>query len=165
MPLDLEDLAMQVALRIYSVLGGKNEKVKADAFVRRAKELPSIVKQVGLSQSVAFYLSKISKHREYEDIFRVISEACSDKSCVNSLREDSEGEGKGYTTLLATLAYAIENIAKEAKLDNCINLSSVKFVAECMLTLKKRKLLISVESQLTPYLITIKRMFEALFST
>ncbi len=162
MPLDLESLALKVTLRIYEALGGKREKVKAEALVRRAKDLPSLVKQAGLFQSIALYLSKVENENKYESIYKIVSGVVCGE-CKKSLSNDKEGEGKGYTTLLTVLAYAISTVLKE-RLKECKNLSNIRSLAQCALRLKESNLLLSTESQLTPYLITVKRMFEALFT-
>lgn len=162
MSLDLESLALKVTLRIYEALEGKGEKVKAEALVRRAKDLPSLVKQAGLFQSIALYLSKVDSEKNYENIYKIVSGVVGEEY-RKSLKSDKEGEGKGYATLLAVLSYAISAVMK-GKLRECEDLSNIKSLAQCALQLKESNLLLSIESQLTPYLITVKRMFEALFT-
>ncbi len=166
---DLESLAVKVAIKTDEIL--KSYKInEADALSRRAKELPSLIQQAGLFQSIAFYLSKIENENLYKKIYGLLSsqqqslQQTVDENEKKLLEEEVSGEGRGYTFLLAVLTYAIYEYSKRIPgLKDCHDMGGISNVARCMLELREKGLLLMVERALIPYLITVKRLFEALY--
>lgn len=164
--LDLESLAIKVAINTEEFLKECNvESSKARALSRRARELPSLIQQAGLFQATVFYLSKIEDEDVYREAYKAIAGKGGEEKVCRSVREEVTGEGKGYAFLLAVLSYAISEYSKISGDDKkeCNDLSSKVNVAKCLLALRESGLLLAVERALTPYVLTIKRLFEALF--
>ena len=170
--LDLESLAVRSAIKIEEFLRCCNiDSRSAKALSRRAEELPSLIQQAGLFQAIVFYLSKIEDEL-YSQVYDVIAadqqQSGRTKSVdCRSLVEEVTSEGGGYTVLLATLSYAISRYVSgvhgQSMVDHCSNLRSKVDVAKCLLNLREKGLLLSVERALTPFALTVKRLFEALF--
>lgn len=177
--LDLELLATKIILNADNVLTKCGLKRKdAKALSRRAKELPSLIQQAGLFQAVAFYLSKINENL-YKYLYEKLNEGLSpiqksessensvcyynNKDMKEEVKQEVSKEGAGYTFLLAMLAHAISTYSNQLKVQDCNSLREIVDVVKCMLRLREEGLLLNFERALSPYLITIKRLSEALY--
>ena len=123
MSIDLDILAMDLIERLY-----KAYQNKAETFARRGKDLPQLVAQTGLVTALIFYLSKSDKEN-YEKIYNYLIQQNTDVETVyKSLRDEAEGEGKGYTVLLALINVALNKMSQKGfiTVNECKDLSVFK---------------------------------------
>lgn len=166
----LEYLAIKITRRACEVLTECNvDRGRAEILSRRAKELPLLIQQAGLFQAVAFYISKTTDDNKlYENLYKLLNPDQKDvdrdvNSICNNIKEEVSKEGKGYTFLLAVLSHAISKYSDQLNVQECKSTENIIKVVDCMLKLHEKGLLIQFERALNPYLITIKRLFEALY--
>lgn len=167
---DLETLAVNVAIKVEDILKScKIERRSASALSRRAKDLPSLVQQAGLFQATVFYLSKVENEDLYSGIYKALVDSQQQSSYSNKIdcakvAEEVSGEGKGYTLLLAVLTRAISEYSKQQlNIRECNEIDTIINIAKCIQILREKGLLLMIERALNPYLITVKRLFEALY--
>ncbi len=133
---------------------------------RRSKDLPQLVYTIGLVPSLVFYMSK-SKIETYKTILDYLNQSKLDGSnvciCKNNrcskkdlAIELGEGEGAGYTTLLALSTRYLHD---EKYLDD---ISDFKELAKSLNNLRSNNKAIASD-KLVEYLTQVKRLAEALF--
>ncbi len=119
MPKDYVSLALEHATRVReaveSIRRGCAEKSGGgEGFLRRARGFPSLMMASGLVPALTFYMAH-SSEKAFPDSLRLV--ACPDKvdpcKAGDLKRELGDGEGDGYTLMLATLVHAAWELGGE----------------------------------------------------
>lgn len=180
-----------VELAILHVLRIKNaaniaikEKEKAgEGFLRRARELPSLISSSGLVPALLFYAAK-SEMKNLPQAIKIVScdlrEEELKKLTPNLEGELGGGEGQGYTLMLAAIIDALEKLGgfrllnkstTEICIETCTETSSENKEDKPIELLKGLKRFresylvaeIKATAILQPYLIELKKVSEAVF--
>ena len=165
---DAEVLGAEFVLRLRACLE-KWGAGSTDAVARRLTDAASLTASAGSFTAMAFLMSK-SDEELYKKLYGALKGECSvrvEDDVREKLVEEAGKEGKGYIYGLAALAYAIEAVASAGQLGEakgaCEKLDGFTSIARCMLEVRSRGLAVRLDSLLTGYLLTIKRLGDAFF--
>jgi CRISPR type III-B/RAMP module-associated protein Cmr5 len=132
---------------------------------KKAKELPGLIASAGLVPGLAFYLSKSDDDNLYQSMLEYLLDKnallqnCSENDKLKNelLKELGGSEKKGYTTLLAATAYAINQITGK-------DLSDKKKLIETLKDIHQDITMEAIiEAQVLQYLQELKKLAVALF--
>ena len=158
--------ALDVTLKIKQLIDAVQPK-ETVALSRRARELPTLVLQTGLTPALTFYLSKVEKEEVYKLVLEAL-EAKVDESKLKELaekvREEVGGEGKGYTALLSISAYTLKQLANIYGIEKCKNMGTIVELVECLHEIRgDRHKEVMLEKQFINFMLEVKKLFDAFF--
>lgn len=134
------------------------KNMNGGAIQRRAKDLPSMVASAGLVPALTFYIAKADENR-FRRFLELLDIKDIDKIDCEQLREDlGEGEGAGYSPLLALAVKALNE-------HNYINyVEDYVTLANELRKLRERGIEeLAAEQVILGYLLEVKKLADAFF--